>query len=543
MIRRAGRPGRGILAAGIVAAAVLPVSIARADSGATNSYTEYGVTLAGGESGEPSIAWNPKPAGAMYGAGLGISRLTWDDTKPGSPMKNVDVTPTTGGVTTLDTIVTVDPAINRTFFAQLAGVGAILSYSDDAGATWTQSTGIAPGALLDHESVGAGPFPSGSSVPHPLATDTVYYCAQNSFNGACGASHDGGTTFTNGVPAYNTPANDTSDTDPTLVAEGGACSALHGHLKVGPDGTAYLPVKGCGGTPTLANLTNTEYGGGFPAVSVSTDNGATWNVRMNPNGQNPDQSDNSVAIGPKNTVYMTWEDGISPPGAVNSAPTTSAKVSISKDQGKTWLNTTNLNPPGINNVMFPVVTVGDDNRAAVAFLGTPGAVDATHPDDQQNGFAGAWDLYVSTTYDGGATWTTVDTTPGKPVHRGCIDNQGIAPGSPKNNVCSNRNMLDFNDITVDSTGRVLVAITRTCTRTCLTTKPDNKGSSSTDVQDEVVRQSAGLGLYAAHDGEIAGAPPANVPEVPLGVLLLPVGALVAGVVGRRRLRSRHQATD
>src|SRR4029077_3201906 len=125
----------------------------------------------------------------------------------GSPIVNTDVTPATGGVTTLDTIDTVDAAISRTFFAELAGGGAILSYSDDAGATWTQSTGIAPGALLDHESVGAGPFSSAAPVPHPLATAAVYSCAQNSFNGACGTSYDGGRTFTNGVPTYNTPAN------------------------------------------------------------------------------------------------------------------------------------------------------------------------------------------------------------------------------------------------------------------------------------------------------------------------------------------------
>src|SRR4029077_11052932 len=128
---------------------------------------------------------------------------------------------------------------------------------------------------------------------NPVSKLAVYYCAQNGFNGACAVSLDGGRTFGPGRYAYNTPANAVNDPSRTIVAEGGACSALHGHLKVGPDGTAYLPVKGCGGTPTLANLTNNEYGGGFPAMSVSTDNGATWNVRINPNGENPDQSDNS----------------------------------------------------------------------------------------------------------------------------------------------------------------------------------------------------------------------------------------------------------
>ncbi len=99
-----------------------------------------------------------------------------------------------------------------------------------------------------------------------MYADAVYYCAQNSFNGGCAVSPDGGLTFNTAVPAYNSAANDPSDPNTTFAAEGGACSALHGHLRVGPDGTAYLPVKGCGGTATIANLTNTEYAGGHPSV-------------------------------------------------------------------------------------------------------------------------------------------------------------------------------------------------------------------------------------------------------------------------------------
>ena len=533
MTKPRNRLARALLLGGVCAGAALPAAAIQA-AGATppaNAYREYHVVLANGESGEPSIGWNPAAKAAFYGAGTSISKLSWDDTSAAAPMTAKDVTPTTGTVTTLDTIVTVDQTTSRTFFAELLAAGADISYSDDGGATWTQSTGVAPGALLDHESVGAGPI-AATSVPHPLSNDGVYYCAQNSFNGACGFSYDGGLTYGPGVPAYNTPANDTADSNSTFAAEGGACSALHGHLKVGPDGTAYLPIKGCGGTPTTANLTNNEYAGGMPSMSVSTDNGQTWQVRMNPNGSNTDESDNSVAIGPKNTVYMTWEDGKNISDS-ESAHTTAAKVSMSTDKGVTWLNTTNLNPAGINNVMFPVVTVGDDNRAAVSFLGSAGI-----GDDQQNGFVGSWDLYVSTTYDSGKTWTTVDATAGDPVHRGCIDNQGIAPGSPKNNVCSNRNMLDFNDITTDSTGRVLTAYTKTCTSAaCLAASSPNDGSTSSDVQDYVVRQTAGLGLIASHDGQIGATPGVSVPEVPLAYLLLPAGTLA--LLGGSRLRARR----
>jgi hypothetical protein len=139
---------------------------------------------------------------------------------------------------------------------------------------------------------------------------------------------------------------------------------------------------------------------------------------------------------------------------------------------------------GIENVKFPEVIAGDDGRAAFAFLGstTPG-------DAQQRDFAGAWDMYVAFTYDQGRTWTTVDATPGDPVQRGCIDNAGTIGGA-----CPYRNLLDFNDITVDKQGRVLVGYADGCSRTC-----DTGGPISRTAIASIVRQSCGRGLFAAYD--------------------------------------------
>jgi len=123
--------------------------------------------------------------------------------------------------------------------------------------------------LLDHQTVGGGPYtktlPTGARLTG--YRNAVYYCAQNGFSSTCARSDNGGLTFGAGVPTYNTPANGGT--------KGGACSAIHGHLRVGPDGTAYLPNKGCGGTLTAGNLTNSEFFGGGPALSVSEDNGDT----------------------------------------------------------------------------------------------------------------------------------------------------------------------------------------------------------------------------------------------------------------------------
>src|SRR5439155_2501448 len=134
---------------------------------------------------------------------------------------------------------------------------------------------------------------------------------------------------------------------------------------------------------------------------------------------------------------------------------------------------------GIQNTQFPSVVAGDDNRAAVAFLGTP-----TGGDDQSSSFAGVWHLYVATTYDGGSTWTTVDATPSDPVQRGCI---WLGGGSNK---C--RNLLDFMDVTVDAVGRIVVGYADGCVGSCVTGTTNSYTATAT-----IARQSGGSGLFAA----------------------------------------------
>jgi hypothetical protein len=141
---------------------------------------------------------------------------------------------------------------------------------------------------------------------------------------------------------------------------------------------------------------------------------------------------------------------------------------------------------GIKNIQFPEVFAGDDNRAAFAFLGT-----TTAGDDQAADFTGVWHLYVAYTYDGGSTWTTVDATPTDPVQRGCIWLQG---GSSK---C--RNLLDFNDITMDKQGRVLVAYADGCTGTCVNATNYDYANADRPDLGVIARQESGLGLLSAYD--------------------------------------------
>jgi hypothetical protein len=500
MLRR--RVNRYLLsAAGIAAASVVGQSAHGTPPPPKNTYTAYLTTADGGE---PSVGFDLARNAVIYGADTSNRRLVFNDaTVPATvTITNIDA-PTSA--TTFDPITFVDRNTNRSFVSQLTLACSLFSFSDDAGATWTPGQGCGAGTVLDHQSVGGGPFHAGAPGPLLSYPDAVYYCAQDSYNGSCAVSRDGGLTFGNAVPAYNTPANAANDPDPTIAAEGGACSALHGHVRVGPDGTAFLPIKGCGGTPTAGNLTNTEFFGGHPSVSISRNNGTTWTVSRVDAGNNSDESDPSVATGRGNKVnggrvFLGWEDGVNP--SENEYGTTSAaKIATSADGGRTWSAPIDVSTSlGVHNVQFPEVIAGDDDRAAFAWLGTTAV-----GDDQHNGFVGAdgnpavWHLYVSTTYDGGKSWSTVDTTPSDPVQRGCVDLQGLSNKTATDpNICDQRNLLDFNDITLDKQGRVVVAFADGCTGACVSDATVlSRGATGT-----VMRQTTGRGLLAAYDGTI-----------------------------------------
>jgi hypothetical protein len=443
------------------------------------TYQSYAV---GHNSGEPSIGYDTKADAAMYTAGTTTVRMRWN--AKNELVEAADVSDP-DAVTSLDPIGFTDQQTHRSFTSQLTAACSLLSYSDNAGQTWTPSTGCGPATLLDHQTVGGGPYTrEGRPATAGLTgyPDAVYYCAQNGYSGTCARSDDGGLTFPFTSPAYNNPAVQSDD------AYGGACSAIHGHLRVDSAGIVYLPNKGCGGTPTPNNLTNSEFFGGSPALIVSEDNGTTWSVRKVPGAHNPDESDPSVAFDKTNTVYFGFEDGVNPT-ETQLGTTSAAKIAISHDHGRTWTKPYDVSTAlGLHNVQFPEVIAGDPGRAAFAFLGTPGI-----GDDQHIGFIGEWHLYIATTLDGGKSWMTVDATPVDPVQRGCISLQGTSNKNVADTrLCNQRNLLDFNDITVDKHGRVLVAYSDGCVKACVTdTLSGSKGAVSM-----VARQVSGPSLHA-----------------------------------------------
>jgi hypothetical protein len=429
-----------------------------------------GSTTAGEHgAGEPSIGVDWNTGRSFIEAGNHTLRVTFNDS----------VTPATSlwedkrspfARVSLDPILFTDDShmggTNRTFSSQLNGVTSELSFTDDDGDNWTPTQGSGQPAGVDHQTVGGGPYASPAPAVHTYP-HAIYYCSQDIVTAFCSRSDDGGLTFGPGVPIYTFATVNGVD----LPVAPGTCGGLHGHVRVSPDGTAYVPNEHCQDAQGVSR----------PGVAVSTDNGLTWVVRTVPDGKTISPgSDPSVAAGANNTIYF---------GYVNSDG--HAKIAVSHDRGQSWSKSKDAGTPfGIQNAEFAEVIAGDDSRAAFAFLGTPSAGDTQSAD-----FLGVWHLYVAITYDGGRTWTTADATPSDPVQRGCIWNQG---GS---NPC--RNLLDFNDITVDKFGRVLVGFADGCTGTCVTDSTQNASNGPASAQDAlatIARQSGGRGLFAAFDG-------------------------------------------
>src|SRR4051794_40778924 len=454
------------LAAVLASALALPAA-AHAQAPTFSNYV--GPTSMVTDAGEPSIGYNPKTDTTLFQAGVTTAKVTGFDGHGHATWS--DVTEPTA-LTTLDPILWTDRDTGRTISSQLLLACSKAAISDDDGGTWLPSQGCGIGTGIDHQTVGGGPFAGPLHGANPVYPNAVYYCTQLGVElASCATSFDGGTTFGPARPIY------TADQCPLL---------LHGHVKVDPSGTAYVPTADCDGKASMAE---------------SRDNGLTWTVDEIPGSSTQDESDPHLGIGDKGTLYLGYQGGdgqdLGDKGYAGHAFSEGhAWVAVKPAGASQWRAPVDVGASlGIKNIQFPEVFAGDDNRAAYAFLGT-----TTAGDDQAADFKGVWHLYVAYTYDGGTTWTTVDATPTDPVQRGCIWLQG---GSSEGNC---RNLLDFNDITIDKDGRVEIAYADGCTGACVTADPATynykAGRPSLGV---IARQESGLGLYAAADPKLAAA--------------------------------------
>lgn len=410
---------------------------------------------------EPNIGVNWRSGAVMFESLLQTLRVGFSDQAcaqtPSSTWQ--DVSPVTSAES-FDPILFTDHQTGRTFVSHLLAnpLAGASSFTDDDGVHWTPSQGSGVGSGIDHQTVGGGPFhtPVPSGVTYQNA---VYYCAQDIAFANCALSLDGGLTFGPAVPIYDLQT----------------CAGLHGHVKVGSDGTVYVPNASCIGT-----VNPNENG-----VAVSEDNGVTWQVHTVAGTVGAGGSDPSVAVDDGGRVYLGFVDDDK-----------NAAVAVSDDHGRSWTNIYDVGTmAGVQNAVFPAMVAGSGGRAAMAFFGTarPGDVHVFSSE-------GVWYLYVAHTYDGGGHWITVNATPDDPMQRGAIH---LGGGSH-----IHRNLLDFFDADLDAQGRMVVGYADGCLGACAQASSTARGNSYT-AYGTIARQTGGRRLIAGSD------PPAQtVPGAP-----------------------------
>jgi len=375
------------------------------------------------------------------------------DAIPGSPPKNEPRTlvmrSTDGGrtfhvtqpaiagqnsmVVSTDPYIFVDPNVSqsqgRVFDIDLQGVnGAHLAFSDDEGKTWTQTL-LSSAGVNDHQTLVSGVEPKGVGIPLTDAAyqKVLYYCVNQIADGSCIRSFDGGRTFLqgnqSGYEAFNPQylANlDDSHND-------GICGSLHGHAVTDRDGRLFIPRGYCD----------------IPMIAISSDAATTFHDVTVSSGVSMYGEQASVAVDKLGNLYYVWQGGGS------NLPF----LSISRDHGEHWSTPLMIAPPGVHEVDFPSIDVGDPGRIAITFPGTTstlGSKDKTRP----------WNSYVvvSTTALSAKPLflSNIANPKWDPVHRGdCGGESGGRCGR----------MYDFLDVVsspIDQ-GRIFASAVDTCT--------------------------------------------------------------------------------
>lgn len=461
---------------------------AEANGTPTNAmaFTNYAGPSSTDNSGEPTLGVNWNTGNVMMVTGSfpplnlppsqHVSRITFNDSVAPASATWQDVTPTfmTGN---LDPILNVDPMTGRTFAGGDDGACTVLSRTDDDGQTWLP-VGNSCSVTVDHPTVGQG-VPSAGAPIQPVSAvypHVVYVCQQESVD-LCAVSSDGGNTFLPSTP----------------VTCGFTNPGIFGHLRVGPDGAAYIPFNDCAANAQGISYTTSDGQLPWTGVPITSIHPATQG------------GDPSIAVGRGDKfaggrLYFAAHEGT----------TDHAVVAMSTNHGASWSAPVDLDVAsanvsgdavGVKGIVFPKIIAGDDDRAAFAFLGTKDSGDPF-----ASGFTGHWDLYVAVTYDGGNTWTSVDATPTDPVQRGWICLGGIS-------CTTGRNLLDFMDIVIDAQGHVLVGYADGCIQMCALAS--GTPAQSTHALATIARQSSGACLLAA------GCGPASGTALPTGGLPLP----------------------
>ena len=417
-----------------------------------------------------------------------------------------DVTPPYQVPTNLDPMLVADEDTGRILAGGLHGPCSVMMYSDDDGATWLPTGNMCSGAQFDHQSIGIGPKPMVGNPQNLPQLQNAYYCGQLGQIG-CSVSFDGGVTWTAPTPST------------------GACGGFHGHWRISRvTGAAFLPVGDCGNQRGLLAVTAISSVTGFqfeprlvagshpwiagfdPSIGISRDNGWVYYGDADHKGAFMALSKNEG---------NTWEQL---PGADGTLTT--------------WVDVGAFHDPPIVAATFADVQAGDDDRAAFTFMGIE-----WHPDidldyvqsdmifscaDRQDELV--WHYYAAFTYDAGQNWTVTRVSADPVQVGGVYDSLGGHTGG-----C--RNLLDFNDMDIDSKGRAHIGYADGCIGECAEV-PSVESQGARSQAPRVLRQVAGNGLFAAFDVEAPGTPPVVVDPTPTGPTEQPTESVPGfGVLG------------
>ena len=215
-----------------------------------------------------------------------------------------------------------------------------LSFSDDAGETWT-NTYIC--GHFDHQNIFSGPPPEGGDEPSGYP-NVVYYCAINlvmlagtSTATTCSRSLDGGLTWIHtGEPAYLTRTDQENDGAPW-------CDGAVGHGFVDERGTVYLPRVWCG----------------EPTVAISHDEGFSWERVLVSKKVSGVAHEAGVVADSVGNIYYTWI-------GTDRLP----YLAISRDGGKSFGEPMMIGPPGIQRTSLPAIDIGADGKIAMVYVGS-----------------------------------------------------------------------------------------------------------------------------------------------------------------------------
>ena len=549
---------------GVLLAATVTATPVRAASGP--SYTPVHVGPKDG--GEPSsLATNDGSLYVSYPGGSGTptfrstdNGVTWTPTATADPASGDDCLASDGAGGLY--------ICNLAGSADAAPLQADVWKSTDQGAHWTLAHGtsdqapVAPGSK-SNAGASSNPFgvdrqwvdawvPPGKSGTGQAEVVLNYHDFYGPSQIWVNLSTDGGSTFGAPIDVLANPANNTTARQNAVAAQAySACSTVPTAVDIVKTGqyagriwVAWIAADAPTSLATGCNVTQLDT---FHSLwtAYSDDSGATWTPELAfDGGVGHDAStpfaaftlDNqgnpyyafAMNIGNEYDMWMVWSNdggttwaGQGDLGAITSA---GKPYKVSGDNG---------------THIYPAIAAGDPGHVDVAYLATPSVV-PTLPTGKFQPGGGAGDKWYLWVAQGDLTtpvptWTRTQVNPtADPMHVGDICNLGIfcvddlvngAVGGvtgPVTVLGTNRDLLDFISIDLDQQGLAHVAYTDD--------NPDDKTNTLFGI--DVANQTAGPSLFAA--------PAASVPETPLPLLLLPIGAVGAGVVAWRR-RSRHAA--